>query len=264
MLENAGFEVTVPKGHFCCGRPLYDYGMLDLAKDYLRGIMLKLRPQIEAGIPFVVLEPSCASVFRDELHGLFPDEPLAEKLRKQTFLFSEFLEQRAQNYELPQLPRKALVQGHCHQKSILNFDSEKSVLKKMGLNAAIPPTGCCGMAGSFGFEKDKYGISVAVGERMLLPAVRQAPLSTMVLADGFSCREQIKQQTGRRGLHLAEVIDMASKGEQQFPFIYPEAKITATLNAARRRSRWRAAGILAAIAAAGLALAGYAITGSKH
>ena len=117
----------------------------------------------------MVLEPSCASVFRDELPNLFPNDPLAAKLKDQTLLLSEFLEQKAGNRHLPQLKRKALVQGHCHHKSVLKFDAEHSVLKKLGLDAQVLNSGCCGMAGSFGFESDKYDVSVAIGERRLLP-----------------------------------------------------------------------------------------------
>ena len=208
VLESAAFQVEVPSTHLCCGRPLYDFGMLDLAKKYLRRILSALAPRIEAGVPVVVLEPSCASVFRDELHNLFPSDPLARKLKEQTFLLSEFLEKKAQQHSLPQLRRKALVQGHCHHKSVLKFDAESAVLRRLGLDSNVLASGCCGMAGSFGFEKDKYGVSIAVGEHALLPTVRRAPVSTMILADGFSCREQIGQQTNRQALHLAEVIQM--------------------------------------------------------
>jgi FAD/FMN-containing dehydrogenase/Fe-S oxidoreductase len=264
VLEDAGFQVAVPQGHLCCGRPLYDYGMLDLAKRYLLGVMRKLKPQIQAGTPIVVLEPSCASVFRDELHGLFPDDPLANKLREQTFLLSEFLEQKAPHYELPRLERKALVQGHCHQKSILKFESEKSILKKMGLEADIPPSGCCGMAGSFGFEEDKYDVSIAIGERVLLPAVRRAPLSTVVVANGFSCREQIMQQTGRQALHLAEVIQIAKDGQRSAPLMYPEARVAAARTVARQRARRRAASMLAGMGVAGVAVAAFALFRKKY
>src|SRR5205807_256925 len=137
ILEHAGFKVQVPRGHLCCGRPLYDYGMLDKAKLYLRKILDTLRLQIEAGIPIVVLEPSCASVFRDELHSLFPDDPLANKLRAQTLLLSEFLEQKAGHADLPHMERKALVQGHCHHKSLLRFDAENSVMQKLGLDYGV-------------------------------------------------------------------------------------------------------------------------------
>src|SRR5581483_6815864 len=195
--------------HVCCGRPLYDYGFLDLAKSYLRRTMETMRPEIEAGIPIVVLEPSCASVFRDELHGLFPNDSLANKLKEQTFLLSEFIQEKAKDWDPPKLESQALVQGHCHHKSLLRFDDENEVLRKVGLDYKLLASGCCGMAGSFGFEYDKYDVSVDIGERVLLPAVRKAGGETLIVADGFSCREQIAQETNRQALHLAEVIQIA-------------------------------------------------------
>jgi Fe-S oxidoreductase len=253
VLENAGFNVEVPQGHLCCGRPLYDYGFLDAAKDYLRDIMNKLRPEIEAGVPIVILEPSCASVFRDELHGLFPDDRLANKLKEQTFLLSEFLEK--QNAQLPEFSRKALVQGHCHHKSLLRFDDEHSVLQQLGLDFKVLASGCCGMAGSFGFENDKYGVSVDIGARVLLPAVREAAPDTLIIADGFSCREQISQQTERQGLHLAEVIHMAqTDGARSSQGAYAEAEIVRRRKVVRRRARVRAAAILSGIVVGAVAL----------
>ncbi|HEY1526949.1 MAG TPA: FAD-binding and (Fe-S)-binding domain-containing protein [Candidatus Angelobacter sp.] len=253
VLESAGFEVEVPKGHLCCGRPLYDYGMLDRAKIYLQRVLKVLRPQIEAGVPMVVLEPSCASVFRDELHNLFPDDPLAKKLREQTLLLSEFLEKKAPHYVPPHIQTKALVQGHCHHKSLLKFDAENSVLKKLGLEFEVLASGCCGMAGSFGFENDKHSVSLAIGERKLLPAVRQAPISTMIIADGFSCREQIAQETGRQALHLAEVLQMGQQRQAIGTGLYPERELVERRKVARSRARLSALATLAAIGVAGLA-----------
>jgi len=255
VLENAGFQVEVPLKHLCCGRPLYDYGMLNKAKLYLRKILDTLQPQIEAGVPLVVLEPSCASVFRDELHSLFPDDRLANKLRKQTLLFSEFLEQKTDGSALPRIERKALAQGHCHHKSVLRFDAENSVMKKMGLDCNVLASGCCGMAGSFGFESDKYDVSIAIGERKLLPAVRKAPLSTLIMADGFSCREQISQETGRHAMHLAEVIQMGlHQKESSEPDVYPEKALVDRRKSTRRKARLQALAVLASIGAGVLGL----------
>jgi FAD/FMN-containing dehydrogenase/Fe-S oxidoreductase len=247
VLENAGFQVEVPQGHLCCGRPLYDYGMLDTAKIYLRRVMSALQPQIEAGMPMVVLEPSCASVFRDELHNLFPDDPLAQKLRENTLLLSELLEKK--NVQLPRMKSKAMVQGHCHHKSLLKFDAENSVLKKLGLDFEVLASGCCGMAGSFGFESDKYGVSIAIGERKLLPRVRQAAVSELIMADGFSCREQIAQQTSRQALHLAEVIHIAEQDPDKAGEPYPEGAMVKQRKSSRRKARLRALGAIAAIGA---------------
>jgi FAD/FMN-containing dehydrogenase/Fe-S oxidoreductase len=209
VLEAAGFTVTLPRSVLCCGRPLYDWGFLDRAKRLLLKTLDALADEIEAGIPIVVLEPSCAAVFRDELRNLFPDDPRARKLAQQTFLLSEFLEKKAPDFHPPPLPKKALLHGHCHHKSIMKMTDEESVLRKLGLDVHSPAAGCCGMAGAFGFERDKYDISLAIGELELLPAVRAASPDTLIVADGFSCREQISQCTDRRALHLAEVLRMA-------------------------------------------------------
>jgi FAD/FMN-containing dehydrogenase/Fe-S oxidoreductase len=215
VLHQAGFRVTVPQVHLCCGRPLYDFGLLDKAKEYLQRIMGVLGAQIDAGLPIVVLEPSCASVFRDELRNLFPLDERAMKLRSQTFLLSEFLERMAPNYEPPRLTQKVLLHGHCHHKSLMGMSAEESVLRKTGAAIQSIDSGCCGMAGPFGFEKDKYEVSQKVGERVLLPAVRNAPQDTVIVSDGFSCREQIFQATGRNALHLAEALQLGMEKENK-------------------------------------------------
>ncbi|MGB8011359.1 MAG: FAD-linked oxidase C-terminal domain-containing protein [Terriglobales bacterium] len=223
VLEAAGFEVTVPRAHLCCGRPLYDVGALDRAKALLLQVMDELLPEIEAEIPIVVLEPSCATVFRDELTNLFPKDERAQALSKQVFLLSEFLEQRANNdvFRLPKLERRALVHGHCHHKAIMKMTAEESVLQRLGVDFTAPAPGCCGMAGAFGFEKEKYDVSKAIGELELLPAVRQAPTDWLIVADGFSCREQIAQETDRHALHLAEVLQMALREATETPEGFP-------------------------------------------
>ena len=209
VLQAAGARVTVPRGRLCCGRPLYDFGMLDRAKAYLQRVMDHLAPQIDAGVPLVVLEPSCASVFRDELRNLFPGDGRADKLRKQTFLLSEFLERQAPGFQVPRLERSVLLHGHCHHKALMKLTDEESLLRKMGANVTSPDAGCCGMAGPFGFDAGKYEVSKAIGERVLLPAVRTAAPDTLIVSDGFSCREQIQQGTGRKAMHLAEVMQLA-------------------------------------------------------
>jgi Fe-S oxidoreductase len=208
VLESGGFRVQLPKKILCCGRPLYDFGMLDRAKRLLLEILHALAVEINSGIPVVVLEPSCAAVFRDELLNLFPKNDQARRLSEQTFLLSEFLANGASGFCLPKLKRKAIVHGHCHQKSIMKMVDEEAILHEMEIDCEIPAPGCCGMAGSFGFEKEKYDVSIAIGELELLPAVRQAPQDYLIIANGFSCREQISQCTGRHALHLAEVIQM--------------------------------------------------------
>jgi FAD/FMN-containing dehydrogenase/Fe-S oxidoreductase len=211
VLEAAGFQVRLPESNVCCGRPLYDFGMLDRAKQLLLRTLDILHCEISDGIPVVVLEPSCASVFRDEMLNLFPDDPRAQKLSAQVLLLSEFLESKADHSRLPAIARKALVHGHCHQKSVMKMADEETILRRLGVDYEMPSPGCCGMAGAFGFEKEKYPVSTAVGELELLPAVRRAPEDWLIIANGFSCREQIRQCTGRHALHLAEVIQMAMR-----------------------------------------------------
>lgn len=209
VLESAGYRVEVPMQHLCCGRPLFDYGMLDEAKNKLLEILNALRTPIEDGTPVVVLEPSCASVFRDELTNLFPKREEAQRLRKQTFTLAEFLNRI--RYTPPNLSRKALLHGHCHQKALFGMKNEQQLFAKMGLDAELLDSGCCGLAGSFGFEQEKYDISMTIGERVLLPRVREAQRDTLIITDGFSCREQIMHGTRRKAMHLAEVLQMAMR-----------------------------------------------------
>ena len=212
VLEDAGFQVEVPESDMCCGRPLYDYGLLNMAERWLKNILVKVRPQIDAGTPMIVLEPSCCAVFRDELKNLFPNDVAARRLREQTFLLSEFLAKHASNYPARQLERKALVHLHCHHRAIFGPQSETELLRRGGLDFQILDAGCCGMAGAFGFEKgDHYEVSIKCGERVLLPAVRQAEPDTLIIVDGFSCREQIRQQAKREARHLAEVLHLVMK-----------------------------------------------------
>ncbi|MFO0578818.1 MAG: FAD-linked oxidase C-terminal domain-containing protein [Polyangia bacterium] len=219
VLETAGYEVVLPPDGACCGRPLFDWGLLARARRLLQDQLRGLSPALLADLPIVVLEPSCAATFRDELRSFFPDDPLARKLAESTRLLSEFLEREAKDFVLPHLSRSALVQGHCHHRAIMKLHDEEQVLKRLGLDAHVLDSGCCGMAGAFGFEAEHYDLSMKIGERVLLPAVRQAGDSTLVVADGFSCREQIAQGTERHALHLAEVIELALK---QGPSVPPQ------------------------------------------
>ena len=255
VLEAAEFRVLLPGTSLCCGRPLYDWGMLDRAKSLLLKILDALAPEIDSGIPVVVLEPSCAAVFRDELINLFPNDARARRLSQQTFLLSEFLEKEAKHFQLPKLDRKALIHGHCHHKSVMKMTDEEAVLKKMGVNYEAPAPGCCGMAGSFGFEADKYEVSLAIGELELLPAVREAAPDCVIIADGFSCREQIAQCTDRRALHLAEVIQMALReGPLGSRGAFPEQANVQRRQAEVERSMKRAGLAVAAVAAGGVLL----------
>jgi FAD/FMN-containing dehydrogenase/Fe-S oxidoreductase len=212
VLEAAGFSVTIPAEPLCCGRPLYDYGMLALAGKLLREILDTLREPLRERIPVVVLEPSCAAVFRDELTNLFPDDEDARSLRDRTFLLSEFLERTVPGWAPGRLPGRAILQTHCHEKAIGNATDREALLRRVGLETEQPNDSCCGMAGAFGFEREHYVLSVQIGERVLAPAVRRAAPETLVIADGFSCREQIRQLTGRKALHTAEILEAALRG----------------------------------------------------
>lgn len=208
VLEAAGCRVSLPPERLCCGRPYYDFGFLDEAKASLRRILESLGTSIYDGIPVVGLEPSCVAVFRDELGNLFPDDERAQRLAKQTFTLAEYLERR--EWRPPQkrdrIGSRVLVHGHCHQNAVLGMPPELRLLEAAGFAVESPDAGCCGMAGSFGFKPEHYAVSQKIGERVLLPAVRAAADETLIVANGFSCREQIEQATGRKTLHLAEVL----------------------------------------------------------
>ena len=206
VLTAAGFAVHVPRQHVCCGRPLYDFGFLDQARLYLRRVLDIFEPQINAGVSVVMLEPSCASVFRDELTNFFPNDPRALKLSQQTMMLGEILTKHEQ-WKPPQLQgRRIVVHGHCHQKSLLSMKDDLKLLQQTGADVQLLDSGCCGMAGPFGFERDKYEVSQALAERVLLPAVRGATERDLLVSNGFSCREQIRQNTPREAVHLAEVL----------------------------------------------------------
>jgi FAD/FMN-containing dehydrogenase/Fe-S oxidoreductase len=224
VLEAAGFRVVVPEGFLCCGRPLYDYGMLDTAKLFLRRLVRRLAPYARAGVPIVGLEPSCVAALRDELPAMLVHDEDATRIGTATVTLAEFLTEHAKEWDMPRLERRAIVHGHCHQKAIMGLDADRKVLDRLGLDYEVLDSGCCGMAGSFGFEADKYDISVAIGERRLLPAVRDAPRDSLIVADGFSCRTQIEQLTDRQAVHTAEAIEMAMEHGARGPAtLLPEA-----------------------------------------
>jgi FAD/FMN-containing dehydrogenase/Fe-S oxidoreductase len=207
-LEAAGWQVIVPAGHVCCGRPLYDYGFLGLAERYLHRSLDQLREWYCEGIPIVGLEPSCVAVFKDELGKLLPHDDDAKRLAQSTYHFAEFFEKF--DVEPPRLERKAFVWGHCHHKATGGIDPEVELLQKMGVEVETLTAGCCGLAGSWGFEAAHHDVSMTCGEQGLLPKVRELDDETLVVADGFSCKTQIEQgKTGRRALHVAQVLKLA-------------------------------------------------------
>lgn len=211
VLEVAGFQVIIPEQILCCGRPLYDFGMLNKAKKMLKEVLDGMRYSIRNGIPVVGLEPSCVSVFRDEMCDLLPNDEDARRLKEQTFTLGEFLEKKAPDFKTPQLKRKAILHGHCHQKAILKMDHEENLFKKMKLDLKALDSGCCGLAGYFGYLKEgkHYEVSVKSAERVLLPEIEKMEEGTLIITDGFSCREQIEQLTKYRAFHTAEILQMA-------------------------------------------------------
>jgi len=208
VLEATGFEVACPREHVCCGRPLYDFGFLDQARSYLKNVMEKVGPEIDAGMPFIFLEPSCASVFKEELLEFFPKDARAQKLSAQTWLLADWLAEKAPEWTPSGLDgAHVLVHGHCHHKAVFGGPaSEVALLKRAGAKVEAIKAGCCGMAGPFGFEAEKYDVSKRIAQDGLMPAVDGAGPMTVLVADGFSCREQIEQLGHKEAVHFAEVL----------------------------------------------------------
>jgi len=258
VLEAAGYDVVVPDDVLCCGRPLYDYGMVDLAKMLLREILDALRPEIEAGTPIVALEPSCASVFKDELRNLFPHDEDARRLSASVTTLGDFLARDA-SWTPPRLERSVVLHGHCHQKSVLGMTGEREVLRKMGVALRELDDGCCGMAGAFGFEAgEHYDVAVACGELAYLPAVRAARDDEIVVGGGFSCREQAAQCTDRQALHLADVVWMAQRYGPNGPGGRPEdAAMPSVASVVARARRDAALGLGALVLTGALAFASW-------
>jgi FAD/FMN-containing dehydrogenase/Fe-S oxidoreductase len=211
VLTQAGFQVETPRGHICCGRPLYDFGLLGAARKYLSKVLSRMGPQIDAGLPFIFLEPSCASVFKDELLELFSSGPFAlraERLSQQVWLLGDWLAAKAPDWATGRLKgARILLHGHCHHKAVFGGPAgEIALLRQAGATVEPIQAGCCGMAGPFGFEAGKFEVSKTIAQDGLLPAVESAGPMTLIVADGFSCREQIAQLSGRQAMHFAEVL----------------------------------------------------------
>ncbi|WP_405065764.1 FAD-binding protein [Kribbella sp. NBC_01510] len=217
VLEAAGFEVVLPDKPVCCGLTWISTGQLKKARRVLNRSLRILAPHLAAGTPIVGLEPSCTAALRHDAPDLIADNPLVDQAAHATRTFAEFLVESG--WEPPQVGGEALVQTHCHQYAVLGFDADRRVMAAAGIDATVPDSGCCGLAGNFGFERDHYDVSRAIGERVLLPAVRALPEATAVLADGFSCRTQIAHGTSRRAHHLAELLATAlcPQGEDRGP-----------------------------------------------
>jgi Fe-S oxidoreductase len=208
VLATTGFDVEVPREHICCGRPLYDFGFLDQARSYLEQVLERMGTQIEERTPIIFLEPSCASVFKDELLEFFHDHDQAKQLSTQVWLLADWLAAKAPDWTPRGLENtRVLVHGHCHHKAVFGgLASEIALLRKAGAEVEAIKAGCCGMAGPFGFEADKFEVSKIIANDGLMPAVESAGPMTVLVADGFSCREQIEQLGHKQAVHFAEVL----------------------------------------------------------
>jgi FAD/FMN-containing dehydrogenase/Fe-S oxidoreductase len=207
LLEAAGYRVRLAERK-CCGRPLISKGMLDQAREHAAWTVARLAPAAERGVPIVGLEPSCLLTLRDEWVDLLRSEP-ARAVARQALLLEEFLlreRERGLQLEFRGHGRRVLLHGHCHQKALVGTAPTVAVLRWAGFEVAEVDSGCCGMAGSFGFEREHYDLSVWLGNRRLAPAVRAAPPDTEIVAPGMSCRQQIEHLTGRRARHPAEIL----------------------------------------------------------
>ena len=240
VLEAAGFQVVLPRGPLCCGLTWISTGQLNVARRVLRHTVDALAPYLRDGMPLLGLEPSCTAVFRSDARDLLGPSADVERLTKQTKTFAELLTQRAPDFA-PRIVAwdgerpKAIVQTHCHQHADLGFAADTELMSAIGLDAQVLDSGCCGLAGNFGMVPEHRDVSLACAERVLLPAVRRADPATLVLADGFSCRIQIDDAgTGRRSVHLAEVVNAAMRGTRVGA--YPEQTVALRQEA---RDAWR-------------------------
>jgi FAD/FMN-containing dehydrogenase/Fe-S oxidoreductase len=251
VLEAAGAHVKLPPGLQCCGLTWISTGQLDVAKRVLQRTLDALRDDLRAGVPVVALEPSCTAVFRSDAADLFPGDEDVARLQAQTFTLGEYLQRFHPTWHPPNVEGRAIAQVHCHQHAVMTYDGERSVLDAAGVEADLLPSGCCGLAGNFGFEDGHYDVSIACAERVLLPRVRAADPATAVIADGFSCRTQIEQgRTGRRAVHLAELLALGLRGghgdgpvEQHVERPSPPSALV----------RWATTSVVAAAAAAAVA-----------
>ncbi|HKN55346.1 MAG TPA: FAD-binding and (Fe-S)-binding domain-containing protein [Amycolatopsis sp.] len=205
VLTAAGYDVVLPDQDVCCGLTWVSTGQLGIARRVLGRTLDVLAPYLDAGYEVVGLEPSCTALFRGDLAALLPDDPRASRLASRTRTFAEVLE----GASFGELDVETITQVHCHQHAVLGFEADEAALAAAGVRNTTLDAGCCGLAGNFGFERGHYDVSVAVAEDRMLPAIRAAAPETIVLSDGFSCRTQIAEQSGRRVLHLAELLQRA-------------------------------------------------------
>jgi FAD/FMN-containing dehydrogenase/Fe-S oxidoreductase len=208
VLEEAGWEVTMPTESLCCGLTWISTGQLGTARRRLRTTVDALAPHVRDGGLVVGLEPSCTSVFRSDASDLFPNDPDVDRLSDHTVTLAELLTEHTDGWEPPQLDAHALAQVHCHQHAILGWDADRRLLLLAGVEVEQLDSVCWGLAGNFGFTAGKGAFCEAIAEQTLLPALRSADADTVALADGFSCRTQIRDldSGGKQGVHLAELL----------------------------------------------------------
>ncbi|MGP4016117.1 FAD-binding and (Fe-S)-binding domain-containing protein [Saccharopolyspora sp. 5N708] len=208
-LEKLGQAVEIPREPVCCGLTWYSTGQLGTARAALRRTARILRPQLDQGLPVVGLEPSCTAFLRNDALELAPHDPDVAALAAATRTFAEWIEPTRAQWQRTATGPEALVQVHCHQYADLGFAADRAALDATGTRARVLDSGCCGLAGNFGFERGHYDVSIACAEAALLPAVRDAGPDTEVVADGFSCRTQLRQTTGTEPVHLATLVARA-------------------------------------------------------
>jgi FAD/FMN-containing dehydrogenase/Fe-S oxidoreductase len=255
VLEAAGWRVTIPAQPLCCGLTWISTGQLGMARRVLQRSVDVLAPYLQRGALVVGLEPSCTAVFRSDARELMPGNRDVQRLRQQTVTLAELLRDHTDGWQPPQLGGKVIAQTHCHQHAVMGYGPDQALLRDAGVDLDVLDSGCCGLAGNFGFEAGHYDVSRACGERVLLPAVRAAAGDTVVLADGFSCRTQIEQgNTGRIPVHLAEILAAALPHRARDS---ADRAVRPVRPAAPRAGDYAR---LAAGAAAGLAVAAWAIS----
>jgi FAD/FMN-containing dehydrogenase/Fe-S oxidoreductase len=209
VLECAGWTVTIPSEPVCCGLTWISTGQLGIARRVLRRTLRRLAPHVRSGGLVLGLEPSCTSVFRSDMHELFPDDQDAHRLKDHTVTLAELLTEHTDDWSPPSGEGvEALAQVHCHQHAVLKWDADRALLERIGVDVERLDSGCCGLAGNFGFTAGHGEISEALAEQTMLPRIREADGDTVVLADGFSCRTQIQDldSGGHEGVHLAELL----------------------------------------------------------
>jgi FAD/FMN-containing dehydrogenase/Fe-S oxidoreductase len=258
VLEAAGWRVRVPDQAVCCGLTWISTGQLTSAKRILRRTVATLTPHVRAGGLVVGLEPSCTAVFRSDALDLLGGDEDVHRLAQQTVTLAELLHDHTPGWTPPQVDATAIMQTHCHQHAIMKDAADRALLADAGVDATVLDSGCCGLAGNFGFEAGHYDVSDACAERVLMPAVRDAAPTDVILADGFSCRTQIDQSrnAGRGAVHLAQLLRAGLDDETSAEF--PERRWSRTATRPHPATRTHRTAVRIA-AAAGLALAAVAV-----